>query len=274
MPYGLTLPYRLFLLHKLLKTNVMKAKKIFALLLVGTMVFSCAKEEDIPVPVEEPASSPGGSTGGGNTTGNAQPSFAGADASLWAVKSLSVTTVAGQTITTTIGTGVATFIDGSSNFIGAGTVKLNTNTLTQNPNNSYVFTAGISMPTGIDFSGGVAWDVAGGNGYSAFTKNVTLGFPTVSAVTSSGTITKANGYTVSVNTVTGADSVLFLVGGVNKTIAGNANSCFFSSSELSSLSNGTTVVQVAAYTSTNETVGGKVIYYGNETVQTKTTTVE
>ncbi|MDB4534079.1 hypothetical protein N9242_04335, partial [Vicingaceae bacterium] len=177
-------------------------------------------------------------------------------------------------ITTTIGTGVATFIDGNSSFIGAGTVKLNTNTLTQNPNNSYVFVPGTTMPTGISFAGNVSWDVSGGNGFNAFTKNVTIGFPTVSEITSSATVTKSTGYTVTVNNVSGADSVLFLVGGIDKTISGNATSCTFSSSELSSLANGTAAVQVAAYISTNETIGGKVIYYGNETVQSKTITVQ
>lgn len=252
----------------------MKTKKIFAILLVGTITFSCAKEKDTPEPVEEPTTTPAGTSGSGNTSGNAQPSFAGADASLWAIKSLSVTTVAGlPPITTTIGTGVATFLDGSSSFVGAGTVKLNTNTLTQNPNNSYVFVPGASMPTGITFTN-VSWDVTGANGFTAFTKNVTIGFPNVSQITSSATVTKSSGYTITVNTVSGADSVIFLVGGVNKTIAGNATSCTFSASELSSLSTGTASAQVAAYISTNETVGGKVIYYGNETVQSKSVTVQ
>jgi hypothetical protein len=83
-----------------------------------------------------------------------------------------------------------------------------------------------------------------------------------------------HGYTLTVNSVTGADSVLFLVGGIDKTIAGNATSCAFTASELSSLANGSTAVQVAAYTSTSETLSGKVIYYGNETVQSLITTVE
>src|SRR5690606_11430820 len=139
-----------------------------------------------------------------------------------------------------------------------------------NSNNSYTYQIDQANPTGIDFSGGVSWNVAGGNGFTGFTKNVTLTFPTVGEVNSSTTIDKTANYTLSVNSVTGADSVLFLIGDVSKTLGGNATSCTFSSSELSSLSSGTTVVQVAAYTYANETISGKEIYYGNETVQSKT----
>lgn len=254
--------------------NFMKTKVILIALVLGTISFSCNKDEDTPTP-STATTTPTGGGGGGNSTGNAQPNFPGADASLWAVKSLSVTEVPGfPPITTTIGIGVGVFFDSGSNYVDVGTVQLNSNPLTKNPNNSYTYTPGQSNPTGIDFSGGVNWNVAGGNGFTAINKNVTLGFPTVSEITSSSTVSKTSGYTLTVNTVTGADSVLFLIGDVNKTIAGNATSCTFSSSELSSLSNGSTVAQVAAYISTNETLGGKIIYYGNETVQSKTVTVQ
>jgi hypothetical protein len=253
----------------------MKATKILVLLIIGATLFSCAKEDDTPAPAATTPTTPTPAPAPGNTTGNAQPNFIGADASLWAVNSLTVTTVAGfPSITTTIGTGVGVFLDGSGSFVDVGAVQLNSNALTLNPNNSYVYVPGTSNPTGISFSGGVDWSVVGGNGFPAITKNLTLAFPTVSEITSSATVTKANGYTLSVSTITGADSVLFLVGGVDKTIPGNATSCTFSASELSGLADGTTVVQVAAYTSTSETLSGKLIYYGNETVQSKTTTVE
>jgi hypothetical protein len=251
----------------------MKTKLILTLLVIGTLSFSCSKDDDSPTPEPEVTPTPTG--GGGNSTGNPQPTFTDADASLWAVKSISITTVPGVgDIETTIGTGVGVFFDGAGAMVDVGAVSLNTQALTKNANNSYVFQPGTSNPTGIDFNSGVAWSVAGGNGFSAINKNVTIGFPTVGAVNSSATITKANGYTLSVNNVSGADSVLFLVGDVTKTIAGNATSCTFSASELSGLATGTTVVQAAAYITTSETVGGKKVYYGNETVQTKTATVE
>ncbi len=251
----------------------MKTKLILALLIIGTLSFSCSKDEDNPTPEVPDTNQP--TNGGGNTTGNPQPTFTDADASLWAVKSISVTSVPviGD-IETILGIGVGVFFDGSSNMVDVGAVTLNTKSLTINPNNSYVYQPGQTDPTGIDFNSGVAWTVAGGNGFSAINKNVTIGFPTVGAVNSSTTVNKANGYTLSVNSVSGADSVLFLIGEVNKTIAGNATSCTFTADELNGLATGATVVQVAAYKTTSETTNSKKVYYGNETVQTKTATVE
>jgi hypothetical protein len=255
----------------------MKTKLILTLLVIGTLSFSCSKDEDSPTPEVVATPTPAPTGGGGNTTGDPYPTLAGADASLWAVKSISVTTVTGiGDIETTIGIGVGVFFDGSGGMVDVGSVSLNTKALTKNANNSYTFQPSASEPTGIDFSSGdVMWSVAGGNGFPAITKDVSsISFPIVGAVNSSTTITKANGYTLSVNNVSGADSVLFLIGDVNKTIVGNATSCTFSASELSGLATGTTVAQVAAYITTNETVGGKKVYYGKETVQTKTATVE
>jgi len=249
----------------------MKTKTLIVLLIIGTLTFSCSKDEDSPAPVTPPTP-----VASGNSTGNAQPSFVGADASLWAVQSLSVTQLPGglPPITNVLGIGVGIFIDATNNFVDVGNIELNGNALIKNPNNSYTYVPGLTSPMGIDFTGDVDWDVTGGNGFTGFTRNITIGFPTISEISSSATITKANGYTLTVNSVAGADSVLFLVGGVNKTIPGNATSCTFSATELSTLDNGPTVIQAAAYISTNETIGGKMIYFGNETVQTKTATVQ
>lgn len=252
----------------------MKTKLFIALIAFGLITFSCKKDDDAPTPTEQTNDDDNGGGNNGNTTGNAQPNFAGADASLWAIKSLSVTNAGGFPVTTTIGLGVGAFFDGSGNLVEVGTVKLNNETLTKNPNNSYVYQPGTQNPLGIDFSGGVSWNVTGGNGFTGFTKNVTLSFPTVDEINSSTTITKANGYTLSTTQVTGADSVIFLIGEVSKTLAGNATSCSFSANDLSGLSNGSTVIQIAAYTYDNDTQGGKTIYYGNETVQSKTATIQ
>jgi len=253
----------------------MKTNLILTLLIIGTLSFSCSKDEDSPEPETTTTPSTGGGGSSGNSSGDPQPTFSDADASLWAVKSVSITSIPGVgDIETIIGTGVGVFFDGTGGMVDVGSVSLNTKSLTKNANSSYAYQPGASDPTGIDFTSGVQWTVDGGNGFSAINKTVTIGFPSVGAVNSSTTITKADGYTLSVNSVSGADSVLFLIGEVTKTIAGNATSCTFSASELSGLSTGTTVAQVAAYISINETTGGKKIYYGNETVQSKTATVE
>ena len=246
-------------------------KLLLALLTIGILTFSCSEDEDLPIPEETTTST--GNTG--STENNLQPTIPGADAALWAVNTVTITEVPGlPSITTNLGVGVAVFLDASGDFVDVGDVQLNTNSLDRVPNNSYVSIVGITNPTGIDFSGGVSWSVVGGNGFPAITKDVAIGFPNVGEITSSTTVTPANGYTLTVSSVSGADSVLFLIEGINKTIAGNATSCTFTASDLSSLSAGASIVQVAAYVTTNETVDGKTIYYGNQTVQTKSVTIQ
>jgi hypothetical protein len=245
----------------------MKKNIIGALLIGGFMLQSCDKVDIIPeVPSDEPTP----------TSTAAQPQIVGADGALWAVKSHSITTVAGQSITMTIGTGVAFFNDGTSTttFVEAGDVTLNSTGLTKNDNNSYVSIPSQSQPTGISFGSDVDWTVSGGNGIPAINKTVSLGFPTVNAITSATTIDKSQSYTLTTSGVTGADSTLFIVGGVTKTIIGNATTCTFSPAELSGATSGTSVIQIAAYTMMNENVSGKNIYYGNETVQTLTAEIQ
>lgn len=246
----------------------MKKNIICALLVGGFLMQSCEKEDLIP---EDPTDSTTQSSGTA-----AQPQIDGADGALWAVKSHSTTTVAGQTINMTIGTGVAFFNDGvtATTFVEVGDVSLNSENLTKNDNNSYTSVPSQSQPTGISFSSGVDWTVSGGNGIPAISKNVTLGFPTVNAITSATTIDKSQSYTLTTSGVTGADSTLFIVGGVTKTIVGNATTCTFSAAELSEVTTGTSFIQIAAYTMMNEDVSGKTIYYGNETVQTLTAEVQ
>ncbi len=90
----------------------------------------------------------------------------------------------------------------------------------------------------------------------AFSHTVQVPFPSVGAITSSTDVSKA-GYTLSVASVSNADSVYFQVGSVVKALAGNASSCEFSASELSSLGTGQSIIQVAPIRMTNAQYGGK-----------------
>ncbi len=77
------------------------------------------------------------------------------------------------------------------------------------------------------------------------------------------------------SSISGADSLIASVyannGNVSKTVAGNATSVVFTSSELNGV--GTTnfgIIQVAAYKQKKEVVDGKNIYLINESVGTET----
>lgn len=211
------------------------------------------------------------------TTPNACP---GADGSVWAVKSVTTKSTAPgfPAATIVLGTGVGVFSSNGlsssgMNRVNVGTVKLNSKTMDYQ-GETYIATASQTDPTGIDFSSGVTWEVSGGNGFGAFTYTPTNTFPSATSITSSSTVTKSAGYTLTCNTVTGADSVLFLVGDVPKTLGGNATSCNFTSAELSGLSNGTQLVQIVPYSMVSAVVGGKNICFGKEMVQQLTVTVQ
>lgn len=240
------------------------------LLFAAALVFTaCDKDEDDVIPpFDDPTPT--------EDTTPVTPQIAGADGSLWAVKSLTTTEVAGMVFDTEIGIAVGAFNNNGDfdDLVDVGTVKADGNTLTKYENNSYSLTPSQTNPTGIDFGNDVEWEVAGGSGFGAFTTTSSIPWPEFSEITSGTTVSKSAGYTVTVDWVTGADSVLFMVGSVIKTIPGNAVSCAFSAGDLADVSTGTSVVTVAPYVSAPETLGGKTIYVGKEAVRSQTVTIE
>lgn len=210
-------------------------------------------------------------------TPNACPT---ADGALWAVKSITTqNTIQGvPPISITLGTGIGFF---ASNGLAAnpmtrvevGTVSIN-GTQADYIGETYLATASTTNPTGVDFGNGVTWEVSGANGFGAFTHTPTNNFPTVTEITSPDVVDKANGYTLTCSTVSGADSTLFLVGNVVKTLAGNATTCTFSASDLSGSDNGTSLVQIVPYTMSSAVLGGKNICFGKEMVQQQSVTIQ
>lgn len=245
--------------------------KFTTLLLLGAALAftACDKDEDeLEIPQEEPTPT----TESAPTT----PTIEGADASLWAIRSASTQSVGGMTIDINIGLAVAAFSEGANfeTLTDVGTVEVDGNMLTKQENNAYTFTPSQTDPTGLDFDNTVNWEITGGNGFQPFNTSMTITFPEVSEITSGTTVSKSAGYTLTVNEVTYSDSVLFMIGDVIKYIPGNAESCTFTSAELSGLSNGASVATVAGFSATPTVSDGKTIYHGRETVQTTSITIE
>ncbi len=247
-------------------TYLNKTLSIF--LCLGLILSSCSDDDD-----SEPQNEPQPQEESVDTF----PTPSDADGTCVAVKSTSITDTPIGPITTIIGTAVAVFTDDLfTSFISAGAVSCNSNDLTLNSNNSYVFDQITQTnPTGIDYNGDVMWSVTGGNGIAGFDHNAnTLGFPTAGEITSSDQVDIASGYTLTCASVSGADSTLFLIGGAIKTLAGNATSCTFTAAELADVETGTNIAQVAAYVVGPTDFGDTRIYFINETVQSKTVTVQ
>lgn len=205
------------------------------------------------------------------------PTIADGNGTLSAVKSVTFQDVPGfGQIEIDLGIAAAAFFDGTdySSFISGGTVSCETLELGANPNNSYTFIPSATEPSGIDFSGNPDWSVGGNGVIPAFTHTTNIGFPTAGNVTSSTTVTKANGYTLSIASVSGADSVLYMVAGVIVTEPGNSTSHTFSAADLADIGSGPSVVQAAAYKMESAVYGGKTFYFVNERVVTQSVTIE
>ncbi|MFT3884329.1 MAG: hypothetical protein QM724_02525 [Flavobacteriales bacterium] len=239
--------------------------------LSGTLLFSaCKKEKDTETP-----STPSNSSNQ-NAQARTTPNFRGANASLWAVNTFTTQTTPIGPIDIQAGIGVAMFSnDTYTGFTSAGSVKLNDKSLTEQTDHSYLTIPSMAEPTGVDLSSGqTRWVVTGAGANPAFDRTPSITFPTVQGINSSTTVVRANGYTLTTPSVSGADSVIFAVGGLLKTKGPGTTSCTFTASELGALSAGSSIVQVAAYTYTHEVISGKDIYFGKEAVQTRSVTIQ
>lgn len=205
------------------------------------------------------------------------PSFNGTFGALVALKTVTTTSTPIGEMDTHVGTAVAVFSeDGGSNLLSAGTVNVNSNQLTAQSNQSYVYQIGTSNPTGIDFSGDVTW-TGSGNTWPSFSASSTQGFATVGKITSGNPSTSAD-YTLVTNQISNADSVLFTLVGQNnniiKVLPGTATSHTFSASEVSSAGAGTGIVQVVGLKYDLQNIGSRDYYLINETVRSKMITIE
>lgn len=234
-------------------------KKIFSgVILITTMALfaSCQKEED---------------NSANEQSSSTTPVLVGTDGVLWAIKQFTTMSTMGYEVSIEAGSGVGIFSVSGKN-ADAGNVKLNGNALT-NMSNSYIFTVLPTQPTGIDFSSGVKWDVSGGNGFTAFSHTVAKSFPSASGFSCNSTLAAGNNYTISFSGVSGADSIIFVINNIHKTVVGTTKSYTFTASQLNSLKSGPAAVSAAPYNITYATYGGKKIAFGNQLVYQKNITV-
>lgn len=229
----------------------------FALLILTLLAFTnaCKKKEN---------TGPDAQTGAVPMPNYPTPSDA--DAVLVAVKSSVPSPVQmpglGMDITIDIGMGIAVFKGNAK----ADKVLLNNTELT--------FTNGVyswlpnftnvtdpTALTGINLNGNITWNVT-----NPTIQKTLSNLPGKPQVTSGKTITKSEGYVITNSSVSGAQNVLYAIHANNKTVMktqnGNSSSCSFTAAELAEL--GTTknaIVQANAYTISDETIGGKKVYF-------------
>lgn len=158
--------------------------------------------------------------------------------------------------------------------VAVGTVKVNDTALKMESNKIYLSPVSVTNPTGISFEGTVKWSVEGGNGFVAADYTTSKSFPTASGLTADATVDRSASYTVSVSSVSGADSVFYGINEVYQTVAGNVKSVTFTASQLSKLKKGDAFVQVAPYNYEMKKNGTREVVIGNQVVISKLVTVK
>ncbi len=109
-------------------------------------------------------------------------------------------------------------------------------------------------------SGATTWTVSGENGFSAFTRDANgITFPVLMGLTGDDVVTIADGYTLTTNSVTGADSISFAVGDVTRVFAGNVTSYTFTAAELALVTEEDPQAIITASKFHSATYGAKVI---------------
>lgn len=205
------------------------------------------------------------------------PNFTGTYGALIAIQTITTTTTPIGSMDTQVGTAVAVFSeDGGTTLQTAGSVHVNSNQLTAQSNNTYVYQISSTDPTGISYSNNVSWTASGGT-WPSFSATSNQGFATIGTVTS-GNATANASYTLSANQVSDCDSVLFVLAGqgthVTKLLPGNTTSHTFTAAEVSSIGTGTGVVQVIGLNYDLQNIATRDYYLINETVRTKIITIE
>jgi hypothetical protein len=152
---------------------------------------------------------------------------------------------------------------------------VNGTALVRGDNNAYYSIPGIANPTGVNFNNGVDWAVSGSSDVAAFTHTPSQrNFPEVNGISGGAVVTKSMDYTLSANSISDADCVVFMVQDILVTTDSSTTSYTLSAAELSGIDAGAGIVQVVGYNYETQTINGENYYFVKETVLTQIVTVE
>ena len=172
---------------------------------------------------------------------------------------------------------------GTTAYLDAGAVSVNTIALEKQSNNTYskVATVGLT-PATLNFSAAANWSVAGGNGVNALAYNHTSPFPTYSG-TLPTTVTRSSGLTVALGSsnLSGADSVYVQISAGNATVlrraGGSAASVTFTAAQLAALpaaANNVGFIQVVPFRYVLATLNGRAYAFVKLAANSSTVTVQ
>lgn len=207
-----------------------------------------------------------------------QPQFNSSYSVLWALNTKTTVNTGGIDLgigetQIDFGTAVASFVDGGKN-VSVGKVKVDDTELKMESNKIYLSPVSLTNPTGITFGNTVNWSIEGGNGFAAMDYITKKRFPIASGFTADATVDKTASYTVSLSSVSYADSIFYGVNDVYKIVAGNVKSVTFTAAQLADLKAGNAYVQVAPYNFEIIKNGTRDVVFGNQMVMSKLVTIK
>lgn len=210
------------------------------------------------------------------TAASPTPVFANSGGVFVAVSTLTYqTTIVGEfPVDIDVATG-GIYDAGSTTYVPAGAVSVNSNSLEMSTNNAYVSVSGTTanVDLGFDNSSLNSWVIGGSASVPAFNFTTSRAMPSnIKFNAEVDKINTANSYTIAIDVApSNADSILYVLAANNKTltktVAPSTTSVTFTSAEMSGLS-GSGVAQVAAYNYEMSVQNGRNIYFVNEVVIT------
>lgn len=165
-----------------------------------------------------------------------------------------------------------------SSLVNVGNVSINSNQLQNISGNTY-----INNPQAIDAGIAVGqkntWEIAGANGFAAFSHTTAKVMPQQVKFAASVGDTFSNGgeITLTVQSIpANADNILWVLSDGSRVLTkeSRTTSVTFSASEVGTLrTTSAGLVQAAAFNTESQTFGGKKVYFINETVDSKIVTI-
>lgn len=208
-----------------------------------------------------------------------RPAFDTSYSILWAINTKTSVNTGGiggidmGDIQVDFGTAFASFTD-DGKYVAAGEVKVNDAALKMESNKFYMSQISLLDPEGLTLSGTTKWSVGGAGNIPAVTHTTRKYMPTGAGFNCDATVDKTASYTISLSSVSYADSILYLVNDIAKTVAGHVKTVTFTADQLSSLKKGNAFVQVAPYNYEIKRFGTKDFVFGNQIVFSKMVTIK
>ena len=224
----------------------------------------------------------------GGTATTPELNFRDADGAFYAINTNTVQDAGfgGFEVTITIGTAVAWFQDGGS-FVSVGDVNWNqgsrSESLDYNDGSGAYSWVELSQPSEGFNDNGISWKIDGGSGFPSIGGTGLANlypFPSADEIDEDASaisgdddyILRHDGF------ISYADSNYFSIYGpsnsILKRVAGNVSQVEFTAAEMASLGKGNAILQVASFNIQSDESTGKKFYMINESVASKTVTIE